>query len=45
MDLQLAILFILICFCKNNQNFIIYAKLLRNKNITLHYQNEKTNGI
>jgi hypothetical protein len=32
-------------FCKNNLKKTIYAKLLRNNDITLHYQNEKTNGI
>lgn len=45
MDIELAFLILFICFCKNNQKFLIYAKLLRNKSITLHYQNEKTNGI
>ncbi len=45
MDIELAFFILFNCLCKNNQNFLIYAKLLRNKDITLHYQNEKTNGI
>lgn len=32
-------------FHKNNQNNFIYAKILRTCVVTLHYQNEKTNGI